>query len=163
MTEKEMQLIIGRKIGIKNICIPNVLLVGEYKKEDLPEIEKMEPLTRPCKMYEADLIYITGAGYLTEVEIKVNINDFRNDFNKKIYHSSPLVNAFYYAVPDELFDKYHDEIYELIKDKAGLITVSRWVARYKIRAPKRATAKRLNSELITEFLRIGCLKWFKEW
>lgn len=159
-----MQLIIGRNIGgMNNVCIPNVLLTGEYKEKDLSEIEKMKPWERPCKIYEADLIYITGAGYLTEIEIKVNINDFRNDFNKKIYHSSQLVSALYYAIPNELFDKYHDEICEAIKDKAGLITVNRGEVRYRIRAPKRTTAKRLNNEQITEFLRIGCLKWFKEW
>jgi hypothetical protein len=79
MTEKEMQIMLGKHFGIKNICIPNVLMTGEYR----PEIEKLESLKKSSKMYEADLIYITKSGYLTEVEIKVDINDFRSDFNKK--------------------------------------------------------------------------------
>ena len=160
-----MQLIIGRHIAsTTTVCVPNVLLSGEYREEDLPEIKKMEKWKRPCKMYEADLIYITANGYLTEVEIKVNIKDFRNDFKKKIYHSSPLVSALYYALPYDLYEKYHDEINKLIQGKAGIITVAhRYGVCYKIRAPKRVAAERLNSEQTTEFFRIGCLKWLKEW
>lgn len=106
MTEKEMQIMLGKHFGIKNICIPNVLMTGEYR----PEIEKLESLKKSSKMYEADLIYITKSGYLTEVEIKVDINDFRSDFNKKVYHSSPLVSSLYYAFPETLYKKYKDEI-----------------------------------------------------
>ena len=36
MTETEMQLKLGKHFGIKNICIPNVLMTGEYRKEMLP-------------------------------------------------------------------------------------------------------------------------------
>lgn len=81
MTEKEMQLMLGKHFGIQYICIPNVLMTGEYKKDILPEIEKLNPWQKPSRMYEADLIYITKSKYLTEVEIKVDINDFRSDFN----------------------------------------------------------------------------------
>ena len=83
MTETEMQLKLGKHFGIQYICIPNILMTGEYKEEMLSEIKKLEPWQKPSKMYEADLIYITKSKYLTEVEIKVDINDFRNDFNKK--------------------------------------------------------------------------------
>lgn len=112
MTENEMQIIIGKHFGIKNICIPNVLMIGEYKKEMLPEIKKLEAWQKPSKMYEADIVYITKSNYLVEVEIKVDINDFRNDFKKKIYHSSPLVSSLYYAFPEELYKKYEDELLE---------------------------------------------------
>ena len=85
MTEKEMQLMLGKHFGIQYICIPNVLMTGEYKKDILPEIEKLESWQKPSRMYEADLIYITKSDYLVEIEIKVDINDFRSDFKKKIY------------------------------------------------------------------------------
>lgn len=42
MTETEIQLKLGKHFGIKNICIPNVLMIGEYRKEMLSEIEKMK-------------------------------------------------------------------------------------------------------------------------
>lgn len=163
MTEKEMQLIIGKHIGIKNICIPNVLLVGQYRPEDLYKIKKMKPWVKPSKMYEADLVYITKSKYLIEIEIKVNMNDFRNDFKKKIYHSSPLVNALYYAIPSSIYKKNEREILELTEDKAGIILIiSKHVISFKHLAPSRKSIPLTDSE-IKNFMRIGCMKWFREW
>ena len=159
MTEKEMQLMLGKHFGIQYICIPNVLMTGEYKKDILPEIEKLKPWERPSKMYESDFIYITKSGYLTEIEIKVDINDFRNDFKKKIYHSSQLVSSLYYAFPEELYKKYKDEIHD---KTAGIITVS-YDCEVKAKAPKRKNIKSLTDIEIKDFMRIGCMKWFKEW
>ena len=164
-----MQLIIGKKIGIENICIPNVLLVGEYKKEDLPEIEKMN--IKPCKMYEADLIYITRNRYLTEIEIKTTIEDFRNDFKKKIYHSCPLVSSLYYALPWELYYDHESEILEKTQGTAGIIIVVKntgiFPEEYEVdffkKAPKRKNVMPLSRDEIAKFMRAGCMKWFKEW
>lgn len=50
--------------------------------------------------HEADLVVITKAGYLTEVEIKRSWTDFVADFSKKYYHSDPRIAKFYYAVPE---------------------------------------------------------------
>lgn len=157
MTEKEMQIMLGKHFGIKNICIPNVLMTGEYR----PEIEKLESLKKSSKMYEADLIYITKSGYLTEVEIKVDINDFRSDFNKKVYHSSPLVSALYYAFPEKLYKKHKDEIRERVKGIAGIITVCNYECKVIAKAPKRKNIKALIDTQIKDFMRIGCMKWFK--
>lgn len=162
MTEKEMQLMLGKHFGIQYICIPNVLMTGEYKKDILPEVEKLKPWGRPSKMYEADFIYITKSGYLTEVEIKVDINDFRNDFNKKVYHSSPLVSSLYYAFPETLYKKYKDEINDKTAGIAGIIMVS-YDCKVKAKAPKRKNIKALTDIEIKDFMRIGCMKWFKEW
>lgn len=156
MTEKEMQIMLGKHFGIKNICIPNILMIGEYRKDILPEIEK------PSKMYEADIVYITKSSYLTEVEIKVDINDFRSDFNKKVYHSSPLVSALYYAFPEELYKKHKDEIRERVKGIAGIITVCNYECKVTAKAPKRKNIKALIDTQIKDFMRIGCMKWFKE-
>ena len=159
MTEKEMQLTLGKHFGIQYICIPNVLMTGEYR----PEIEKLESLKKSSKMYEADLIYITKSGYLTEVEIKIDINDFRNDFKKKIYHSSSMVSALYYAFPEVLYKKYEDEIRERVEEIAGIITVCNYGCKVKAKAPKRKEVAPLTDTQIKDFMRIGCMKWFKEW
>lgn len=123
MTEKEMQLMLGKHFGIQYICIPNVL---------------------------------------TEVEIKVDINDFRNDFKKKIYHSSSFVSSLYYAFPEELYKKYKDEIHDKTAGIAGIITVS-YDCEVKAKAPKRKEVAPLTDTQIKDFMRIGCMKWFKEW
>ena len=159
-SEQEIQIRLGKHFGIKNICIPNVLMTGEYRKEILPEIEKLEPWKRPSKMYEADLVYITKSKYLTEIEIKVNMNDFRNDFNKKIYHSSPIVSALYYALPEELYKKHKDEIQKRVAGIAGIITVS-YDCKIDAKAPKRKDVEPLTDTQIKDFMRIGCMKWFK--
>lgn len=159
MTEKEMQLTLGKHFGIQYICIPNVLMTGEYR----PEIEKLESLKKSSKMYEADLIYITKSGYLTEVEIKIDINDFRNDFKKKIYHSSSMVSALYYAFPEVLYKRYEDEIRERVEEIAGIITVCNYGCKVKAKAPKRKEVAPLTDTQIKDFMRIGCMKWFKEW
>lgn len=158
MTEKDVQIMLGKHFGIKNICIPNVLMTGEYR----PEIEKLESWQKPSRMYEADLIYITKSKYLTEVEIKVDINDFRSDFKKKIYHSSQIVSALYYAFPLELYKKHKDEIQERVKGIAGIITVCNYECKVKTKAPKRKNIKALTDTQIKDFMRIGCMKWFKE-
>lgn len=162
MTEKEMQLMLGKHFGIQYICIPNVLMTGEYKKDILPEVEKLKPWERPSKMYESDFIYITKSGYLTEVEIKVDINDFRSDFNKKVYHSSPLVSSLYYSFPETLYKKYKDEINDKTAGITGIITVS-YDCKVKVKAPKRKEVAPLTDTQIKDFMRIGCMKWFKEW
>lgn len=157
MTEKDVQIMLGKHFGIKNICIPNVLMTGEYR----PEIEKLESWKKSSKMYEADLIYITKSKYLTEIEIKVDINDFRNDFKKKIYHSSQLVSSLYYSFPEELYKRYEDEIRERVEGIAGIITVS-YDCKVKAKAPKRKEVAPLTDTQIKNFMRIGCMKWFKE-
>ncbi|WP_289146493.1 hypothetical protein [uncultured Megamonas sp.] len=163
MTEKEMQLTLGKHFGIQYICIPNVLMTGEYKKDILPEIENLNPWERPSRMYEADIVYITKSDYLVEVEIKVDINDFRNDFKKKIYHSSSIVSALYYAFPEVLYKKHEDEIRERVEGIAGIITVCNYGCKIKAKAPKRKNIKALTDIEIKDFMRIGCMKWFKEW
>lgn len=163
MTEKEIQLIIARNIGIKNICIPNIILTGEYKKELLSEIIKLKDWERPSQMYEADLLYITGKGYLTEVEIKIDINDFERDFHKIIFHSSPLVRSLYYAFPIDLYKKHKLKIDMMTTAVAGIITVDKPNIKYVKRSPSRAGVKPLTERQISEFMRIGCMKWFKDW
>ena len=49
--------------------------------------------------HEADLVVVTKAGYLTEVEIKRSWTDFLADFKKRFYHADPRIAKFYYAVP----------------------------------------------------------------
>jgi len=95
--------------------------------------------------HEADLIVVSKAGYLTEVEIKVSVSDFRREFKaetkvrkhaalvvgtktkvkydhiaKRYESNEGIVRRFYYAMPPEVYDKVLDEI----PDYAGVIVVS---------------------------------------
>lgn len=81
---------------------------------------------------------------------------------KKVYHSSSLVSALYYAFPEELYKKYEDEIRERVNGIAGIITVS-YDCKIRVKAPKRKEVSPLTDIQIKDFMRIGCMKWFKGW
>lgn len=51
-------------------------MIGEYKKEMLPEIKKLEAWQKSSKMYEADIVYITKSDYLS-------VNIFTESFGKE--------------------------------------------------------------------------------
>lgn len=104
MTEQDIQYALGQHLFLKNVCIPNVLMSGVKKAP-----------------YEADFIYFNlNKLHLTEVEIKTDINDFRNDFKKACYHDNHNVMYLYYAVPRSLYDDHWDVIDEMLGN-AGLI------------------------------------------
>ena len=70
LNEESIQITLGNHYG-RDIGMIDVLM---YSKDG--------------GMYEADFITITKSGYLTEVEIKISISDFRADFEKQRYHDS---------------------------------------------------------------------------
>lgn len=69
---------------------------------------------------QADLVFITAAGYLTEIEVKVSLADWRADFAKgKWQKPRPTVARFFYAIPETLAEK----IPEGLPEHAGIIVV----------------------------------------
>lgn len=153
MTECDIQAELGCYYGVDKgqIVVPNVLL-GPY---------------------EADFITITKSDYLIEVEIKISISDFRADFKKKHYHDCPEVNALYYALPKELYEKHKEEVNESCdKVGAGIILIGeekfgsedsyRHFARIA-KKPKLRKAKPLTVYQKLKFARLGCLRWPSLW
>ncbi len=149
MTECDIQAELGCHYGVEKgqIVVPNVLLGS----------------------YEADFITITKSDYLIEVEIKISISDFRADFKKKHYHDCPEVNALYYALPKELYEKHNAEIEESCdKVGAGIILIDEKVLpnRYSYRhidriakKPKLRKVKPLTVWQMLNFARLGSLRW----
>lgn len=60
--------------------------------------------------YEADLLAISKAGQVTEVEIKRSMADLRADFKKGHLHDSEDITYFYYCVPESLVEKAKETI-----------------------------------------------------
>ena len=153
MTECDIQAELGCYYGVDKgqIVVPNVLLGS----------------------YEADFITITKSDYLIEVEIKISISDFRADFKKKHYHDCPEVNALYYALPKELYEKHKEEVNESCdKVGAGIILIgeekygSEYSYRYFagiVKKPKLRKAKPLTVYQELKFARLGCLRWPSIW
>lgn len=78
--------------------------------------------------HEADLIAMTDAGYLSEVEIKVSKADFLADREKykhrlaEAHGQHELIKEFFYAMPTQVWDKCKPDD---LPPGAGLILVSR--------------------------------------
>lgn len=78
--------------------------------------------------HEADLLAMTDAGYLTEIEVKVSKADFLADREKYKHRLAEargqheLIKEFYYAMPWSVWDKCKPED---LPTGAGLILVGR--------------------------------------
>ncbi len=72
-------------------------------------------------MHECDLLVLSKAGYVTEVEIKISRADLRADAKKLHGHRSNKIKYLYFAVPDNL----EAAALELAPERAGIITVAR--------------------------------------
>ena len=92
MNEQDIQLALYNYrsfISVYPIVVPNIYLFN----------------------WESDLIYLSGANYVTEWEIKISRADYKADFNKKFKHKvlSGKINysrpvEFYYACPVNMID-----------------------------------------------------------
>lgn len=145
MDEQTIQRALGWHFGIERGCIPipNVLMSGGR--------------------YEADFVCINKNDYLTEVEIKISVADFKADFKKKHYHDSNDVRSLYYALPKELYKANKDLFKSMAAERgAGIIAVSGCRSCEIVqRAAIRREVKPLGTWQMLYYMRLGCLKWFK--
>ncbi len=70
-------------------------------------------------MHECDLLVVSKAGYLTEIEIKITRADLRRDLKKRHLHKSPRIKRLFFALPDYLESCQH-----MVPERAGIILVS---------------------------------------
>lgn len=111
LTERKIQQLLGKKLFLRKVCIPNVLMWRPRNTE-----------------YEADFIYFDlKTRYVTEVEIKTSIEDFRRDFQKDHQHDNCNVKYLYYAMPIEVYALNKTEVLDAIGNN-GLILIT-----YKVR------------------------------
>ena len=153
MTERDIQVVLGKHLFRNNICIPNVSMYCPEKTE-----------------YEADFVYFSmETQFLTEVEIKTNFQDFKNDFKKKRYHDCKNVKYLYYAMPSCVYSEYREEINNMLGD-AGLILIDETdtdsyrgnllrFGGFVKRAKARADWYELSPTGLMHYLKIGCMKW----
>jgi len=69
-------------------------------------------------IHECDLLLMTPARYLYEIEIKTSKQDLIKDKEKKHGHYSPIIKKLYFAIPEKLKDCIGH-----IPDRAGVIIV----------------------------------------
>jgi hypothetical protein len=88
----------------------------------------------------ADLVFISRAGYLTEIEIKVSMADWNHDAGKDKWKKNwrPNVSRFFYAVPETLENKIPD----WLPPDAGVIVVRAGKTRDMVQVVREAKRKR---------------------
>ena len=145
MTERDIQVVLGKHLFRDNICIPNVSMYCPGKTE-----------------YEADFVYFSmKTQFLTEVEIKTNFQDFKNDFKN--------VKYLYYAMPSCVYSEHREKINNILGD-AGLILIDETdtdsyrgnllrFGGFVKRAKARADWYKLSPTGLMHYLKIGCMKW----
>ena len=80
-----------------------------------------------CFYHECDLLIVSKAGYVTEVEIKISRGDLRADAKKSHRHDGGAsIKYLYFAVPDYIIadgNVLKDDVMAMIPERAGIITV----------------------------------------
>lgn len=116
---------------------------------------------------EADLVCLSRAGVLHEVEIKISKSDMLSDLQKKHAHNHEIVQRLWYSFPGYL----QDEIEPLVPIWSGIVTVYVSVKngnliyktvvvrrpRPKLRIANRQNRKPTQEEII-KFLRLGVMR-----
>jgi len=114
--------------------------------------------------WEADLIVCTKSGYLTEIEIKISMSDWKQDNKKYKFKFIPgyytkcweKIKYFYYAAPNEIASRYKEIN---LPDFAGVMSVSLINNRVEIlkEAIKRKSRKLSNAEMM-QLARLGTMR-----
>lgn len=112
--------------------------------------------------WEADLLALSKAGYLSEVEIKISMSDWKADLDKGKHSITssvgyPSVNSikrFYYAGPKKLMSRYQEIA---ISKDAGIIAVEE--ERIEVLRPAvDRKAVRMPETEVMKLLRLAALK-----
>ncbi len=72
-------------------------------------------------IHECDMLVVTQAGYLYEVEIKISKPDLKKDVLKKHKHLSNKIKMLYFAIPEKLSD-----CVEYIPSRAGILILDKY-------------------------------------
>lgn len=165
--EAIIQYAIARKLGLKNIVIPNINFarvscrISKYKED-----RSFGGYEYPFEgiRHEADLLYINENDYFTEVEVKISYSDFLADFRKKEKHLTKYTRAIYYAFPWDMYKENEEKIKKVLVEKfpeAGVIIVDTEESVEIIKKPKYFKPERVPLEVKIGLMKIGCQKWWK--
>jgi len=128
----------------------------------------------------ADLVVITKAGYLTEIEIKISASDWRADLAKDKWRARghyvngvytpagsgeivrPTVSRFFYAVPADLVARAPENL----PAGSGILAVHQrnrsWGYVEVVRPAVRTKARKLAQNEVNELLSCFYLRWWRQ-
>ncbi len=110
-------------------------------------------------MHECDLLVLSQAGYVTEVEIKISKADLKADAKKVHGHRCSRIKKLFFAIPT-----YLEDCIEHIPERAGIITVrpkddNVWTRCRTIREPEiNKAAPKMSDRDRYKIARLGALR-----
>lgn len=110
--------------------------------------------------WEADMLVLSRSGYLTEVEIKISLSDWKADFQKKKFGQqdwaqAAMIKHFYYAAPKALAAR-HAEL--ALPSWAGVVSVDDGGISILKRAESREGHRKLTEKEQQRLLRLAAIK-----
>jgi len=143
ITYTDIELAICNYYGIRqHIIVPNVF-IGFGTISD----------------HECDLLVIKKSGYAVEIEIKMSVSDLKADFKKVHKHENEKLQALYYAVPNDLYEKCKD----LFPKYAGIYSIYKIEGRSFARIERSASNKKCRKLTIEEQLKFARLGVMRIW
>ncbi len=144
MNTKDLEVTVAQYLNYRqNIIVPNI--------------------SWGLRVHECDLFMLSKTGYATEVEIKISKADLIKDFQKRHSHSSNKIRRFFYAMPEEIYNKLDQEVINSMPNKAGIIVV--YMDKYffrRCRIVRKAlinnNARKLSDKEIQKLLHLGVMR-----
>lgn len=110
--------------------------------------------------HEADLVALSPSDWLSEIEIKISVADFKRDLKKPkhaINGHPTLISKFYYAMPAEV----HETVRGLISPGLGIIIVNQnGRAETLYDGDRRSTARKVTDAEREQLLRLGYIRYW---
>lgn len=111
--------------------------------------------------WEADMVALSVAGWLTEIEIKISVSDLKRDLAKDKHKRArdPMIRDFYYAMPLAIWEKVSAA--PPIPEYAGVWTISDEGERRRQRkAAPYCHARKLTDSERLQLARLGAMRYW---
>ena len=106
--------------------------------------------------HEADLLVVSPAGCVREIEIKVSASDIKADLAKRHPHGGAMIRQVYFAVPEELAGNPN------IPSYCGILSVHEMRKSSSVTCVRAAKvnprARKLSPREIQHLLHLGCMR-----
>lgn len=136
-TTSEIEMAVARHLDWRrNIVVPNI--------------------SWGAGVHECDIFSVSGAGWATEIEIKISAADLKKDASKKHGHRSNKIKFLYFAIPKKML-----RYWKHIPARAGVYVVDQKGGVHRLRqAVKNETAHVLSEKEIANIARLGVMRYW---
>lgn len=148
ITSRDIEVVIAKRFGYRtNVIVPNVSWGFGLN-------------------HECDMLILSNAGYLTEIEIKVSKSDLKADLLKSHKHQSRQIKSLYFAYPESMSDCdefvpkeagiFH--IYENTWMSGGVMQNFGLASRLIRPCVNRKRTEKISDSKKMELMRLGCMR-----